>query len=102
MKKIKDKKLNAAKADVRRSIFDCERCGAVDEGGGIGGWSVNTELWNETMLANGYADKSESGSVKGMICIDCFEKMLGRKLNKADFTNTGDNRTSAVVQKYFA
>lgn len=70
-------------------------------GGGIGGWSVHTELWNEVMFSNGYTKKNEVGSAKGMICIKCFEEMLGRKLTENDFTNTQDNRTSKVVQQYF-
>jgi len=95
------KKNNIDRAEVRRRLFDCERCGNEEKGGGIGGWSVNGKLWNETMLANGYTKMSKHGSVKGMICIDCFEKMLGRKLNKDDFTDTFDNKTSSVVKKYF-
>lgn len=72
-------------------IFDCDICGSEDLGGGIGGWSVDTKLWNEVMNKNS----------KAIVCIYCFEKILGRKLTKYDFTDTIDNKTNIVVQKYF-
>jgi len=86
---------------VNNSVFDCEKCGKIDKGGGIGGWSVNTKLWNRTLLNNGYTLKNKHGTLLGMLCIDCFEDMLGRKLNENDFTDTIDNKTSSVVQKYY-
>jgi hypothetical protein len=67
--------------------FDCNICGIHDEGGGIGGWSVDNELWKSTM-----GDKS-----KMIVCISCFEKILGRKLSKKDFTDTEDNKTNLQV-----
>jgi len=82
-------------------MFDCDKCGSPDKGGGIGGWSVNTKLWNKTMFENGYIKKNSRGHAKGMICIDCFEEMLGRKINKNEFTNTLDNKTNKIIQKYY-
>lgn len=79
-------------------IFDCDKCNQPDNGGGIGGWSVHVQLWNKVMFYSGYIDKTDLGTAKGMICIDCFEKMLGRTLDKRDFTNTIDNKTNSIVQ----
>jgi len=67
----------------------CEDCGRYywAEGGGIGGWGVETDLWQKF------------GNGKGHLCIGCFEKRLGRRLTKIDFSNTVDNQTNSEVQK---
>lgn len=68
------------------SIFYCHQCGCDDSGGGIGGWSVHTVLWKQY------------GNGKGILCMKCFEKRLGRKLLPDDFTDTLDNETNSNVQ----
>lgn len=42
---------------------------------------VHTELW-----------LSAAGSKNGMLCVECLETRIGRKLNKADFTNAFINK----------
>lgn len=42
---------------------------------------IHTSLWLSIV-----------GSTKGMMCIGCFEKRLGRKLLAGDFTNAYINR----------
>ena len=71
--------------------WDCEICHEPDDGGGIGGWSVHTELWKETMLQDS----------KLKICIPCFEKRLQRKLKCEDFSRTFDNESNRNVQIIF-
>lgn len=63
----------------------CGLCGRADDGGGIGGWSVFKELWEQ------------AGIGKQMMCMPCFEESLGRKLNAKDFTATTDNATNRHV-----
>lgn len=68
-----------------KDIFRCDECNEPDTSQGIGGWGVNTELWN--LYGNG----------KKMLCMPCFEKRLGRNLTASDFSNTMDNRTNQNV-----
>lgn len=74
---------------VRQSIFRCDVCGYDDKDCGIGGWSVTNELW------------SKYGNGKGMMCMNCFEKKLGRKLSAKDFTATMDNHSHKKVKEIF-
>jgi hypothetical protein len=79
--------------------FDCKICNLPDLGEGIGGWSIDSDLWNNTIICN--ANKLNNISTEMIICIDCFEKLLGRKLTKSDFTYTIDNITNNEVRRYF-
>jgi hypothetical protein len=67
--------------------FACDRCGALDLNGGIGGWSVKAELWDK------------HGNGKGMLCIHCFELSIGRRLTAEDVdTGSMDNETNAYIK----
>lgn len=79
--------------------FDCQICNLPDLGGGIGGWSIDSDLWNDTIIYN--VNKFNDISIEMIVCINCFEKMLGRKLTKTDFTYTLDNITNNEVKRYF-
>jgi len=50
-------------------------------------YMVTAELWQQY------------GNRKGKMCIDCFEKRLGRKLNKNDFVDCTVNSSNKYVQK---
>jgi hypothetical protein len=74
--------------------FKCNNCGALDVNGGIGGWSVHTELWQE------------HGNGKGILCIHCFELRLGRRIQKSDLATLyggyyEDNKTNSYIQLIF-
>lgn len=46
---------------------------------------VHNELWNKVCLDNNI-------SIKSLVCKNCFEKLLGRKLREDDLTDCLNNR----------
>jgi hypothetical protein len=78
------------------SLLDCEDCGIkawsqVDDGQLVHeDFYVNDELWDsvcpddevETFYANGTMFRNG----RFVICIECFERRMGRKLTRSDFT----------------
>ena len=59
---------------MSRQKWFCLDCG-VDTGKISEHYFIKTPLWMSLV-----------GSDKGMVCVGCLEKRLGRKLNKNDFT----------------
>lgn len=56
----------------KRRLFDCEDC-HIDTSEGVENYyMVKHLIWNEF------------GVGKGMLCVDCLEKRLGRKLEASD------------------
>ena len=80
---------NSENSVEKNPNFNCDNCDNPEDGGGIGGWSVHTWLWNKF------------GNGKGILCIPCFEKRLVRKLTHKDFSGTMDNHTNKNVQRIF-
>jgi hypothetical protein len=72
--------------DILLKRFMCHECGYKDRDGGIGGWGVRCELWKAF------------GNGKGMMCIDCFETKMGRKITAKDLSSTLDNRSHHRIQ----
>ena len=66
-------------AAMCRRKFLCLDCG-VDTGKISEFYFIKTELWLKLV-----------GTIKGMLCIGCLEKRLGRVLRKADFTEATIN-----------
>ena len=66
-----------------RKKWNCLDC-KVDTGKIGEHYFVNTDLWLSVV-----------GSIKGMLCVGCLEKRIGRKLTPADFPNVHINRPSA-------
>ena len=62
-----------------RKKWLCLDCG-VDTGKIHEHYFIQTALWMEVV-----------GSKSGMLCIDCLEKRLGRKLRKQDFPSVHIN-----------
>lgn len=65
---------------TRRVSFLCLDCGQ-DTGKMREYYFVHTELWLTVV-----------SSAKGMLCVGCLEKRLGRELTAADFTGAYINR----------
>lgn len=67
------------------NCVDCNRCTKLEH------YFVNSNVWFNL------AGMSE----KGMLCVDCIEKRIGRKLNSFDFTDAHINnpRTNAMTDK---
>jgi len=72
-------KLRANVAKKSRRRFICIDCG-VDTGKIGEYYFIHTLLWISVM-----------DSIKGMLCIGCLEKRLGRRLWRNDFTNAWIN-----------
>jgi hypothetical protein len=69
-----------------RKKFLCLDCG-VDTSRIGEFYYVNLELWLKTV-----------GSKDGMLCIECLEQRIGRKLNKVDFTEAYINDMSFGIK----
>lgn len=67
-----------------RRKFLCLDCG-VDTGKIGEFYFIKTELWLKIV-----------GAIKGMLCIGCLEKRLGRMLCKRDFTDATINNPRFV------
>lgn len=68
----------------RGTCLDCN-CDAVSEL-----YMVRNELWRQATLPE---------ERNGLICPECFEKRLGRKLVAADFTDVPVNGLSEFVRR---
>ena len=64
-----------------RQKFLCLDCG-IDTGQANEFYFVHTKLWLQAV-----------GSIKGMLCLGCLEKRLGRKLVASDFPDVSINST---------
>lgn len=56
-------------------IFRCKGCG-VDTNANHEYYMLKDKVWFQVM-----------GKKRGMLCISCVEKKLGRELNRSDFTD---------------
>ncbi len=64
-----------------RTKWKCLDCG-VDTGKIGEHYFIHTHLWLRAV-----------NSIKGMLCIACLEKRLGRQLTRADFTDAYINKS---------
>lgn len=79
-----------SKKPWQRSRWICPKCG-VHTGKNREYYSVHDELWD------GVLDRWKLNKYgNGMICIGCFEKLLGRYLNKHDFKDCEVNSLECV------
>lgn len=62
----------------------------------------NKDTWNEYYMLYSKVWKKANPKNNGMLCIDCLESRLGRKLTKKDFTkavvNTIETKRTATLR----
>jgi hypothetical protein len=76
----------------RRSRWHCRKCG-VHTGEKGEYYMLWDALW-QGVIKRWKIPTDEYGDV-GMICVNCFEQLLGRRLTKQDFVDCEVNRLDA-------
>ena len=76
---------------MSRSVFDCKRC-RVNTSKLKEYYALKDEIWN-SVVDRWRMPKDRHGQA-GMLCIRCFESLLGRPLTSSDFLDCEINHTN--------
>jgi hypothetical protein len=74
----------------KRSRWHCRKCGVHT---GSEYYMLHDEVW-QRVVDRWNIPTDEYGDI-GMICVSCFEQLLGRRLTREDFTDCEVNRLDA-------